>query len=71
LTITLPPETEQLARRVAARSGKTFEDVVKAGVEMEARIAGVAIEESTALRKLADIESRARHSPAYFLPTAS
>jgi hypothetical protein len=45
LTITLPPETEQLARRVAARSGRTLEDVLKAGVEMEARIAGVAVAE--------------------------
>jgi antitoxin VapB len=51
LTISLPPETEQLARRVAARSGKMLEDVVKAGVEMEARIAGVAVAESTASRK--------------------
>jgi hypothetical protein len=55
LTITLPPETEQLARRVAARSGKTLEDVLKAGVEMEARIAGVAVAESTVPRKPADI----------------
>jgi hypothetical protein len=50
LTIILPPETEQLARRIAARSGKTLEDVVKAGVEMEARIAGVGIAESTSPR---------------------
>jgi antitoxin VapB len=59
LTITLPPETEQLARRVAARSGKTLEDVVKAGVEMEARIAGITVAESTLPRKLADVD-RAR-----------
>ncbi|HEV7600564.1 MAG TPA: hypothetical protein VGO49_09955 [Bradyrhizobium sp.] len=59
LTITLPPETEQLARRVAARSGKTLEDVLKQGVEMEARIAGVAIAESTAPRKSANVD-RAR-----------
>lgn len=58
MTIILPPETEQLARRVAARSGKTLEDVLKAGVEMEARIAGIAIAE-TAPRKPADID-RAR-----------
>jgi antitoxin VapB len=43
LTIALPPETEELARLVAARSGKTLEDVLKQGVEMEARIAGVAV----------------------------
>jgi antitoxin VapB len=59
LTIILPPETEQLARRVAARSGKTPEDVLKAGVEMEARIAGVAVAESMVPRKPADID-RAR-----------
>jgi antitoxin VapB len=59
LTITLPPETEQLARRVAARSGKTLEDVLKAGVEMEARIAGIAVAESAVSRKPADVD-RAR-----------
>ncbi|HEV7820259.1 MAG TPA: hypothetical protein VGO84_03710, partial [Burkholderiales bacterium] len=48
---------EQLARRIAARSGKTLEDVLKAGVEMEARIAGIAIVEAS--RKPADID-RAR-----------
>ena len=57
--ITLPPETEELARRVAARSGKTLEDVLKEGVEMEARIAGVAIAEGTAPRKPAQVD-RAR-----------
>jgi antitoxin VapB len=55
--IALPPETEQLARRVAARSGKTLEDVLKAGVEMEARIAGIAVMEAS--RRPADID-RAR-----------
>jgi antitoxin VapB len=59
LTITLAPETEQLARRVAARSGKTPEDVLKEGVEMEARIAGVAVADSTTPRKPADVD-RAR-----------
>jgi len=59
LTVTLPPETEELARLVAARSGKTLEDVLKEGVEMEARIAGVAVAESTALRTPARID-RAR-----------
>jgi antitoxin VapB len=54
--ITLPPETEQLARLVAARSGKTPEDVLKQGVEMEARIAGVAIAESAKPRKEIDVE---------------
>jgi hypothetical protein len=56
LTITLSPEIERLARRVAARSGKTLEDVLKAGVEMEARIAGIAVAESTVPRKPADVD---------------
>jgi antitoxin VapB len=59
LTIALPPETEELARLVAARSGKTPEDVLKEGVEMEARIAGVAVAEGRAPRKPAQID-RAR-----------
>lgn len=59
MTITLPPETEQLARCVAALSGKTLEDVLKEGIEMEARIAGIAVAESTVPRKPADVD-RAR-----------
>jgi hypothetical protein len=59
LTVILPPETERLARRVAARNGKTLEEIVKEGVEMEARIAGVAVAESSAPRKPVDID-RAR-----------
>jgi antitoxin VapB len=59
LTIILPPETEQLARRVAARSGKTLEDVLKEGVELEARIAGIPVAESTVPGKPASID-RAR-----------
>jgi len=43
LTILLSPEVEQLARLVAERRGKTPEDVLKEGVEREARIAGVAV----------------------------
>ncbi|MEA2878922.1 MAG: antitoxin VapB [Hyphomicrobiales bacterium] len=42
--ITVPPETEELARRVAARRGSAPEDVVRAGVELEAQIAGVPFE---------------------------
>jgi len=57
LTITLPPETEELARMVAARSGKTLEDVLKQGVEMEARIAGVAVAESAAPGRPARVDS--------------
>jgi antitoxin VapB len=53
--ITLPPETEQLARLVAARSGKTPEDVLRQGVETEARIAGVAVAEAARPRKDIDL----------------
>ena len=59
MTVTLPAETEQLARRVAARSGRTLEDVLREGVEMEARIAGIAVADNSASRKPADID-RAR-----------
>jgi hypothetical protein len=48
LTITLPPETEQLALRIATRSGKTPENVLREGVEMQAWITGVPVRESTA-----------------------
>jgi hypothetical protein len=53
--ITLPPETEELARRVAERRGSTPEDVVRAGVEIEAQIAGVALEDAKP-RKEIDLE---------------
>jgi antitoxin VapB len=41
--ITLPPETEELARLVAQRSGKSPEDVLRRAIETEALLAGVAI----------------------------
>jgi len=44
--IMLPPETERLARLVAAHSGKKPEDVLKEAVENQARIAGIAIAET-------------------------
>jgi antitoxin VapB len=44
--ITLAPETEQLARLVAERSGKSPEEVLRQAVETEARLAGVAIAEA-------------------------
>jgi antitoxin VapB len=44
--ITLPPETEQLARLLARRSGKSPEEVLRQAVETEARLAGVAIAEA-------------------------
>jgi antitoxin VapB len=39
--ITVPPETEQLARLVATRSGTTPEQVLKQAVEAHAREVGV------------------------------
>jgi len=53
--ITLPPEIEQLARRVAARSGKTPEAVLKDGVTMEALMAGLVTTE-VATRRTVDME---------------
>jgi antitoxin VapB len=41
--MTLSPETEQLARLVGARTGKTPDEVVREAVEAQARLAGVAI----------------------------
>jgi hypothetical protein len=46
-------------RTLSLRNGTTLEDILKQGVEMEARIAGVAIAESTAPRKPAQVD-RAR-----------
>jgi antitoxin VapB len=43
--ITLPAETERLARLVAVHSGKTPEDVLKEAVENQARLAGIAVAE--------------------------
>jgi hypothetical protein len=54
--ITVPPETEELARRVAERRGSAPEDVVKAGVELEAQLAGVAITKAAKPRKEIDME---------------
>lgn len=44
--LTLPPETERLARLVAERSGKSAQDVLRQAVEAQARLAGIAIAES-------------------------
>jgi hypothetical protein len=51
----LSPEIEQLARLVAAQSGKTTEQVLREAVEAQARIAGVPIAE-TKVRKDIDME---------------
>jgi antitoxin VapB len=40
--MTLPPELEQLARLVAGKSGKTFEEVLKEALEARAREVGIA-----------------------------
>jgi len=53
--LTIPAETERLARLVAARSGKTPEDVLRHGVETEARIAGVGVAEAAPPRKEVDM----------------
>lgn len=53
--ITLSPETEKLARLVADRRGKTPEEILKEGVETEARIAGIAIADSATPRKEIDV----------------
>ncbi len=44
--ITLPPETERMARLVAERSGQSPEDVLRQAVETQARLAGVAVADS-------------------------
>ena len=54
--IAVSPETEQLARLFAARSGKTPEDVLRHGVETEARIAGIVIAEDAKPRREINIE---------------
>jgi antitoxin VapB len=38
----VPPETERLARRVAAHSGKTPEEILRKAVETEALLIGLA-----------------------------
>jgi antitoxin VapB len=41
--LAVPPETEELARRVAEQSGRTPEEVLRKAVETEALLAGVAV----------------------------
>lgn len=53
---TLSPETERLARLVAAQSGKTTEQVLKEAVEAQARVAGVAVPDAARARKNIDME---------------
>jgi hypothetical protein len=53
---TLSAETERLVRLVAARSGRTFDDVLKEAVEAQARKAGVAVPETRQVRADIDME---------------
>ena len=51
----LSPEIERLARLVGAQTGKTAEQVLREGVEAQARIAGVDIPEAMRARKDVDL----------------
>jgi antitoxin VapB len=51
----LSAETEQLARLVSARTGKTPDEVVREAVEAQARLAGVAVAD-TGARKAIDLD---------------
>jgi hypothetical protein len=51
----LSPETEQLARLVGTQTGKTPDEVVCEAVEAQARLAGVAVADTTA-RKTIDLD---------------
>jgi antitoxin VapB len=53
--ITVPPDTEQLVRRVAAHTGKAAEEVLKEAVELEAFLVGVTVE-SARPRKDVDLD---------------
>ena len=53
---TLSPEIERLAQRVAARSGKSTEEVLREAVEAQARMAGVAVADAAPTRKRIDME---------------
>jgi hypothetical protein len=50
--ITVSAETEQLARRLAEKSGKTPEQVVGDAVASEARLAGVALDAAIGRRSV-------------------
>jgi antitoxin VapB len=67
--IAMPLETEQLARLLAIKSGRTPEEVVKEAIEAKAREAGVALDEhgkpstKLALDKLREIADRCAALP--------
>ncbi len=54
--ITLPPETEELTRRIAAQRGKTPEEVVNDAIETQARLAGITLPELTRKAKPIDMD---------------
>lgn len=54
--ITLPAETERLARLVAAHIGKTPEDVLKEALENQARLAGISMAEAVRPRDRIDMD---------------
>jgi antitoxin VapB len=67
--IAMPPETEQLARLLALKSGRTPEEVVKEAIEAKAREAGVRPpgqprrRHKPDLQKLLEISARAAALP--------
>jgi antitoxin VapB len=67
--IAMPLETEQLARLLAIKSGRTPEEVVKEAIEAKAREAGVPLAEhgkpstKLALDKLREIADRCAALP--------
>jgi uncharacterized protein with PIN domain len=55
--IAMPPQTEQLARLLALKSGRTPEEVVKQAIEAKAREAGVLPSEHPQRRR-PDLQAR-------------
>ena len=53
---TLSPETERLVRLVAARSGRTFDEVLQEAIEAQARKAGVPVPAAKRAREDIDME---------------
>lgn len=60
--LTIPPETEQLARLVAVKSGQTPEDVVRDAVARQAQNVGVFPRRQARRIDLAKVEAIARRS---------
>jgi antitoxin VapB len=62
LMLNIPPETEQLARLVAVKSGQTPEDVVRDAVAQQAQSFGVLPERQARRIDLAKVEAVLRRS---------